>query len=103
MNLRQLARGKPCMVRIPRVCTWNEEETILAHLNGGKSNSSKNPDLLGAWCCAACHAWLDGGYVKQDYPKTIRDLWHMQALVRTQRELLKLGLQEAIDGWREQK
>ena len=41
MNLRKLARGRPCMVRIPGVCD---------------GVGLKSPDLLGAWCCAPCHA-----------------------------------------------
>lgn len=99
MNLRKLAKGQPCMVRIPDVCNYNLETTVLAHLNGGGMGMKHN-DLLGAWCCSACHAWLDGGFIRTGHAKYVRDLWHMEAIARTQQELLNLGLQEAIDKWR---
>lgn len=98
MNLRKLAKGKPCMVRIPGVCNHDPETTVLAHLNGGGMGMKHN-DLLGSWCCSACHAWVDGGY-SESHHSSARDLWHLQAIARTQQELLMLGLQEAIDKWR---
>ena len=58
MNLRKLARGRPCMVRIPGVCDGGGETTVLAHyrLAGTCGVGMKSPDLLGAWACAPCHA-----------------------------------------------
>ncbi len=57
MNLRKHAQGKPCMVRIPNVCSHNVEETVLAHvrLAGVTGVGMKAPDILGAWCCSRCH------------------------------------------------
>ena len=58
VNLRKLARGRPCMVRIPGVCDGGGETTVLAHyrLAGTCGVGMKSPDLLGAWACAPCHA-----------------------------------------------
>lgn len=57
-NLRQAARGKPCMIRLPGICTYNDEETVLAHVRmaGITGVGQKAPDFLGAWACSACHA-----------------------------------------------
>jgi hypothetical protein len=29
MNLRKLAQGKPCQIRIPAVCNGNRQTTVL--------------------------------------------------------------------------
>lgn len=60
IDLRQLARGRPCMVRSP-VCNGNPETTILAHvrLSGISGIGHKAPDVLGAHCCSACHDYCD--------------------------------------------
>lgn len=58
MNLRKEARNRPCQVRIPGICDGGGETTVLAHyrLAGTCGVGSKSPDILGAWCCAPCHA-----------------------------------------------
>jgi len=76
------ARGKPCQVRIPGVCNFNPETTVLAHLNGG-GGGTKHLNIHGAYACSTCHTWLDGGYVKT-HARADRDLAHMEAIVRTQ-------------------
>ncbi len=63
MNLRQLARGKLCMVRLPG-CTGGGEAdgtVVLAHyrMSGYCGMGMKPPDELGAWCCASCHDHVD--------------------------------------------
>lgn len=90
MNLRKLARGRPCMVRIPKVCNFNPETTVLAHLNGA-GMGRKAHDLHGAWTCAACHQWLDGGF-SREASKNVRDLYHLEAVIRTQEALIEEGL-----------
>lgn len=59
-NLRELARGRPCLVRLP-VCNGNADTTVLAHfrLIGVSGMGIKSPDLIGAHSCAACHAYID--------------------------------------------
>jgi len=108
-KLRKYASGKPCQVRLFEVCTHNEEETVLAHKNGA-GHSIKHNDLIGAWACSACHAWLDGGYAYATVPviqntRRDRDEYHNEAIIRTQQELLKTAnrhgvtLAEAIEQW----
>jgi hypothetical protein len=60
-DLRKLARGKPCMVRVPGVCNGNPETTVLCHLRmvGISGMGMKANDLLGAWGCSDCHRYVD--------------------------------------------
>jgi len=64
MNLRQLARGKPCQVRAPNVCNGDRETTVLAHVRicGISGMGLKCPDILAAWACSACHTFCDSNH-----------------------------------------
>jgi hypothetical protein len=91
-TLRKLARGQDCQVRLPGVCNFNPETTVLAHyrLAGTCGMGIKPPDLLGAWCCSACHSVVDG----QGESALVRDerrLAFAEAVMRTQVKLIKLG------------
>ena len=46
------------MIRSP-FCNFNPETTVLCHTNGA-GIGTKQPDLLGAWGCSACHDYVDG-------------------------------------------
>lgn len=61
MNLRQLARGQTCQIRLPGICNYNPETTVLAHyrLLGLSGMGFKNYDLIAAWACSNCHAYVD--------------------------------------------
>lgn len=85
MNLRKLARGRECQVRLPGVCNGNPETTILAHyrLAGISGIGMKSPDLIGAWACSDCHYTVDN--VKGDDVR----LAHAEGCFRTQALLLK--------------
>jgi len=60
-TLRSLARGKPCMVRLPAICNGNPETTVLAHIRraGVAGIGQKPPDVCGVWACSACHDEID--------------------------------------------
>lgn len=88
--IRRSAQGQQCQVRVPGVCNNNTDTVVLAHLNGG-GMGAKAGDHEAAYCCADCHTWLDGGYA-QTTPKELRDLWHLEAVIRTQRLLIEQGL-----------
>ena len=89
-KITKSARGEMCTVRIPQKCNWNPETTVFAHLSGGGMGMKKS-DLNGAYACSSCHDVIDGR-VPSDYPKTIIELWHRQAVERTQTILLEKGL-----------
>jgi hypothetical protein len=92
-DLRKLARGEPCMIRLPGICTGDRDQTVLAHVRmaGISGMGRKSPDLLGAWACFACHLVVDGqqeggmGYEE-------RRLALLEGVMRTQAELIKRGV-----------
>ena len=102
-KLRDYAKGKECQVRIPGVCNFNPETTVLAHLNqiGISGRSLKAPDQLAAWCCSACHDEVDErthNYhmwnIPEDEPwaHQIIQLAFLEGIMRTQYELIQKGL-----------
>lgn len=91
MNLRKLAQGKPCMVRLPEVCNHNPETTVLAHIRlpGVSGMGTKAPDLIGAWCCSSCHDAIDRR-AHMDLDRDYVRLAHFEGMARTIAELYKL-------------
>jgi Protein of unknown function (DUF1364) len=91
VNLRKLARGKPCQIR-SAVCNHDPETTVLAHyrLIGISGAGLKSPDVMGAWGCSSCHMVVDGQVLGMS--KEQRDLLLLQGVMRTQNELIKLGI-----------
>ena len=93
MNLRKLAEGKPCMVRL-QGCDGGGETTCLAHysLGGISGRGIKSPDLIGAWCCFKCHELIDGRQHIANLTRQEVRLAHAEGVFRTQYELIKLGI-----------
>ena len=86
MNLRKLAHGQPCQVRLP-CCDRDTETTVLAHvrLSGISGMGLKAPDLLGAWACMRCHLYAD-----THHDDATRVAFY-EGVMRTQAALLKMG------------
>jgi hypothetical protein len=91
VDLRKLARGRPCMVRLPG-CDGGGETTVLAHfrLLPYSGAGFKNSNLaFGAWSCAVCHDLIDsrtwGGNENVRFA-------HAIGVMRTIAELEKLGI-----------
>lgn len=84
MNLRTRARGEACQVRLPG-CDGGGETTVLAHyrLAGYCGVGMKPPDVLGAWCCAKCHALVDGKEHAANLTRTEARLAHAEGVLRT--------------------
>ena len=57
----QMARGQECLIRIPGVCNFNPETTVLAHyrLVGLSGMGIKSNSICGAWACSSCHTYVD--------------------------------------------
>ena len=51
MNLREYARGKPCMIRLPGICNRDNTTTVLCHerISGLSGAGLKAPDFFAAW------------------------------------------------------
>ena len=93
MKLRKEARGRGCMVRIPEVCNYNSETTVLAHyrLAGVSGIGMKSPDILGAWACSACHDAIDRR-AHTDLDRDYVRLLHLEGMARTLAQLNREGL-----------
>jgi hypothetical protein len=89
-KLRKSARSRDCQVRLPGICNFNPETTILAHLGGGGMGRKKH-DIHGAFCCSSCHSAIDGA-TKTGYTKDELELSHRQGVERTQDIWLEEGL-----------
>lgn len=58
-DLRKLAAGKDCLLRLPEVCNGNRETVVLCHIKRGWCGSIKPPDIVAVWGCHACHDVID--------------------------------------------
>lgn len=60
-DLRQLARGRECEVRLPGICNHDPATTVLAHyrLSGLSGMGIKPLDILAAYSCSSCHDACD--------------------------------------------
>ena len=89
LDLRKLAEGKPCQIRLISVCNRDDRTTVLAHvrLAGVTGMGQKAPDILGAWSCSECHriteTYKDDDQIQRAF---------LEGVVRTQYELLKQGI-----------
>lgn len=91
MNLRKLAYGEPCDVRLP-VCNNDPATTVLAHVRiiGVSGMGIKAPDFLGAHACAACHDVYDRR-VPTELEREFVELAFLRGMVRTQAKLIRTG------------
>jgi hypothetical protein len=87
------ARNQDCQVRIPGVCNFNPETTVLAHLNGG-GMGAKHLDIHGAYACSECHNAVDGNPSVADRMFSYEDLkiMHYEGVIRTQAIMVEKGI-----------
>lgn len=90
--IRKSAKGQPCQVQ-SFACNGNPETVVLAHRNGA-GMGCKADDRDAAYACSDCHALLDGGYAQHGMTRAERDALHSEAITRTQKILVALGLME---------
>ena len=88
-KFRKLAKGRDCQVRVPGVCNFNPETTILAHL-GGSGIGQKRDDRHASWSCSDCHDAIDLR-THCEWSQDKLELWHHHGMVRTQEILIAEG------------
>lgn len=88
-DLRKEARGRECQIRIPRVCNFNPETTVLCHMGGG-GMAMKHHDILASWGCSNCHGAIDG-QIKTDFTRDELKIMHYEGMWRTIDILIKEG------------
>ena len=84
INLRKAARGRECTIRIPGVCNFNPESSVLTHyrLGGLCGTGIKPSDLVAAIGCDCCHAAVDGR-LKTEFTHEELRLMHAEGVLRT--------------------
>lgn len=92
MNLREYARGKPCDVRAPYVCTRDDRETVLAHIKRAWCGSIKPPDICAVHACYACHDLIDGRRTFDGYTPEAIDSLLLRALVQRLADYAQKGV-----------
>jgi hypothetical protein len=57
----KLAKGQPCLIRLPGICNGNPETTVPCHfrLSGISGMGFISPEFLIAFGCSSCHAYVD--------------------------------------------
>lgn len=88
------AKGKECLIRIPQVCSFDDAETIAAHVRiaGLCGTGIKPEDALTIRACFACHQAIDNvnrpKWLKQDE----LNLYILEGLARTINAYIQEGL-----------
>ena len=81
-TLLAMAKGMPCLLRVPGVCQGGTETTVAAHSNlsiHGKAGARKADDQYSVWGCMACHiGWLDQGRAPRAAKKAAFMAAHMR-------------------------
>lgn len=98
-KLRKDARGQTC-----QNCGAQDGTIVSAHANGcssGKGIGIKASDVLTAWLCYHCHAWLDQGSGMDPtglYHGTRAEKWEMwaRAFQKTMERRFEQGLVECV-------
>lgn len=74
-NLRTLAAGQPCRLRLPEFCRRNAAYTVLAHIRRAHvaGVGQKPPDLIALPACDCCHDVVDGRNKQDIYTRAELD------------------------------
>lgn len=80
---RKAAQGRPCMIRIPGICSHDSSTVVLCHFRLATGGGMKPHDSQAAWGCSRCHDAVDGR-LKTHYTLTDLRLWHAEGVLRTQ-------------------
>ena len=93
MNLRKLAKGRECQIRLAGICNFNPETTVLAHyrLVGISGMGMKSPDIIAAHSCSACHDAVDRR-TNTDLEFYFMRLAHAEGCFRTIAKLIEEGV-----------
>ena len=90
-DLRTLAKGRECQIRLPGICNGDRATTVLAHIRINAGIGRKPHDLIGSWACSACHDVVDGRRQTMFGRDELR-LSHLEGMARTIDVLAQEGL-----------
>lgn len=83
MNLRKLAQGKSCYMRLTG-CSHDTQQTVLAHIRRGNiaGVGQKPADICAIPMCDSCHGIFDQRYKAHGYTRAQLDAEALRALVQ---------------------
>lgn len=89
--LTDYAKGKPCLIRIPGICTFNDEQTVAAHvpLADFHGVALKMADWFIAFGCMNCHDAVDRRRFRDRLDVSIARNFHLDGMIRTQAFILE--------------
>lgn len=92
-NLRDLARGQECQIRLPNICNGDPTTTVLAHYRqiGVSGMGMRAPDQLASWACSACHDAVDRRANTLNLTRLEVEHAHLEGIMRTQAALIRMG------------
>jgi hypothetical protein len=88
--LTDYAEGKDCQIRIPGVCSFQNDQTVACHvpLAGYHGTGLKTDDWFAAWGCFNCHDAVDRRRYKHLEREWVRNM-HLEAMLRTQAAIIE--------------
>jgi hypothetical protein len=93
VNLRKLAKGQPCMLRLSGICNGNPETTVLAHIRRGFYGMGTKPvDWCGVWMCASCHDTYDRRANVAKFSRDWLDAEVLRALCQQLAKYVEMGV-----------
>lgn len=92
-KLRVSARGQDCMVRLPGICNFDPETTVLAHFRMAGDGASRKPnDSRASFTCSNCHDVIDDRTKIKDLNRCEVRLAHAEGVFRTQDWWIRVGM-----------
>lgn len=93
VDLRKLAEGRPCYVRLAE-CLPSTETVVLAHWRGiGISGAGmKAPDILGCPACFNCHELVDRRKIMANLTRDEVRAAHSTGIFQWINDLVKEGV-----------
>jgi hypothetical protein len=88
--LTDYAKGKPCLIRLPGICTFLDEQTVPCHvpLMGYHGTGIKMDDWFYAFGCFNCHDACDRRRYKELEPTYVR-ICLLEGMIRTHAYILE--------------
>lgn len=90
-KITKSAKGEDCSVRLPTICSFDNDKTILAHLGTSFSAPNRANDFHACYCCSDCHDIIDGRR-KSDFTDHDILIATSDAMIETQKKLIDKGL-----------
>lgn len=81
--LREFARGRECLIRVPEICRWSDAQLCHLRVANVAGGGQKPPDLCGVIGCTPCHDVIDGRKQIRGIGREQIKGWALDALVRT--------------------